>query len=135
MNYTILEEVLSLYITIYIYNKPKLLVNMKALKTSLFLVIALALALQASSCKKESSTTSEVLYVPTSSDVTENATLTELQNGRDLYINNCGGCHELYLPESFTPSRWRSILPNMTPRTSLSSTQVQLVTKYVTKGK
>jgi mono/diheme cytochrome c family protein len=74
------------------------------------------------------------LYIPSLADVTANATLKELQDGRTLYIDNCGACHSYYLPESFTPSQWRSILPAMTPRTSLTSAQIQLVTKYLTKG-
>jgi mono/diheme cytochrome c family protein len=63
------------------------------------------------------------------------ATLSDLQQGRTLYISHCGQCHDLYLPENFSASQWRSILPNMAPRTSLTSAEVQLVTKYVTKGK
>lgn len=97
----------------------------------LFFVLAVAMV----SCTKEASTTSDSLYVPSNSDVTASATLADLQQGRTLYISKCADCHSLYLPESFTASQWRSILPTMTPRTNLTSAQVQLVTKYVTKGK
>jgi hypothetical protein len=96
---------------------------------------ALVMAFAATSCQKDNTATSSALYVPSTSDVTSSATLTDLQQGRTLYINHCADCHELYLPESFTPARWRSILPGMTPRTSLTSAEISLVTKYVTKGK
>ena len=86
-----------------------------------------------SQCTKTGSDTSS-LYTPSSSNVTTTATLQELQQGRVLYINNCGQCHGLVSPDNYTPTQWRSILPIMTPRTNMSASDVQLVTKYVTKG-
>ena len=75
------------------------------------------------------------LCTPTSANVTANATLAELQQGRTLYINNCGGCHQLYMPESYSSAQWKSILGSMAPRTSMSASQILLVTKYVSMGK
>ncbi len=88
----------------------------------------------AASCSKTGGGDTSTLYVPTTSDVTANATLQELQQGRALYIDNCNACHGLYNPDSNTPSQWRSILGNMTPRTNLTAGQAQLVTKYLTRG-
>jgi mono/diheme cytochrome c family protein len=85
------------------------------------------------SCSK--SNTSSNLYIPNAGDVTANATLSELQQGRELYINNCGTCHVLYSPDDFTPNNWKSIIPNMYPRTVMNSSQALLVTKYVCRGK
>jgi len=84
-------------------------------------------------CSKTGADTSSI-YTPTSANVTATATLQELQQGRVLFINNCGKCHALVSPDSYTPTQWKSILPNMTPRTNLSAPDVQLLTKYVTKG-
>jgi hypothetical protein len=87
------------------------------------------------SCTKAPNSTGD-LYVPTSADATANATLTELQQGRILYIDNCGSCHGLYSPDSFTTSKWKNnIMPSMGPETSMNSTEKTLVTKYVTRGK
>ncbi|NVO21661.1 MAG: hypothetical protein HXX13_18320 [Bacteroidetes bacterium] len=108
---------------------------MKTPGLTTLLLGALVLAFAATGCQKDNSATSSALYVPSASDVTNSATLADLQAGRTLYINHCGDCHELYLPESFSATQWRSILPNMTPRTNLTSAEVSLVTKYVTKGK
>ena len=85
-----------------------------------------------SSCSKNNSTGN--LYVPTSSDATATATLAELQQGRTLYINNCGACHGLVSPDNYTAADWKTIVPSMASRTSLSAAQVTLVTKYVTRG-
>jgi mono/diheme cytochrome c family protein len=83
------------------------------------------------SCTK---TPTSALYVPASSDATANATLVELQQGRTLYINNCGSCHSLYSPDDYSKGSWTGILSTMAPKTSMNASQVTLVTKYVTRG-
>lgn len=84
------------------------------------------------SCTKAPGSSSP--YVPTVADVTANATLTQLQQGRTLFINNCGLCHSLPNPDDYSVSGWNSILSNMAPKTTMSSTEVTIVTKYVTRG-
>ena len=108
---------------------------MKGSKTRLLISASAVVLISFSSCIKTPSTSTDLLYVPTAADVTASASLSDLQNGRTLYIGNCGACHDLVIPETYTASQWRSILPNMTPRTSLTPAEVTLVTKYVTKGK
>jgi hypothetical protein len=98
------------------------------------LIAIVLLGYAGSGCSKNNPDTS-ALYVPTSSDVTANATLQELTQGRELYINNCGSCHNLVSPDVYSTSQWKNIISSMAPRTSMSSAQVQLVTKYVCKGK
>jgi mono/diheme cytochrome c family protein len=86
------------------------------------------------SCTKSPNSTGS-LYEPTAADVTASATLAELQQGRVLYINNCGSCHGLYSPDNFTTSQWKNnIMPSMGSETSMNSTEKSLVTKYVTRG-
>jgi cytochrome c5 len=100
-----------------------------------FLIIALSIVMLAfiESCTKSAADTT-TLYTPTTSDVTANATLAELQQGRTLYVNNCNSCHTLFSPDSYTPNQWKSILSSMAPKTSMSASEVLLVTKYVCRG-
>lgn len=84
------------------------------------------------SCKK---TSTSALYTPTEADVTTAATLKELQEGRTLYINNCGSCHDLYSPDDLSISQWKMALAVMVTKTTLTSQQVILVSKYVSRGK
>ena len=107
---------------------------MKTLKNYIVGVLFISVFLLIGSCTKNNVDTT-ALYIPTSADVTLTATLPELQQGRDLYVNNCGRCHGLYSPDNYISSQWRSIINSMAPRTSLSTSEIQLVTKYVTKGK
>lgn len=86
------------------------------------------------SCKKTTEDTSN-LYIPTPSDVTSAATFDELNQGRSLYIDNCGKCHGLYDPDSFNSSQWKSIMNQMGPKTRLTTAEISLVSKYVSHGK
>jgi mono/diheme cytochrome c family protein len=106
---------------------------MKNMKNRCLLVFFLALSVFIQSCNKGSSA-SGALYTPTTSDVTATATLAELQQGRTLYVDNCGRCHGLYSPDNYSAAQWKSILNNMAPNTSLSASDILLVTKYVTRG-
>jgi hypothetical protein len=105
---------------------------MKRENFSFLIGLVVVLILLTSGCSKSSSTSS--LYTPTSSDATSTATLADLQQGRTLYVNNCGACHSLYSPDDYTSSQWKTIISSMGPRTSMSSSQILLVTKYVTRG-
>ncbi len=107
--------------------------DMKKMKYSYLLLISGVLFLFIQSCSK-SSTDSSSLYTPTSVDVTASATLVDLQQGRTLYINNCGRCHGLYSPDNFSSTQWKSIISSMAPNTGLSASDILLVTKYVTRG-
>jgi hypothetical protein len=84
-------------------------------------------------CKKSSPDTGS-LYVPTSADTTTLATLQELQDGRALFINYCGSCHQFYSPDNYSASQWRSILSSMAPRTNLSTSDELLADKYLSRG-
>jgi len=73
------------------------------------------------------------LYVPTDANVgkREPASLAELQQGHQLYLNNCGKCHKIFKPDSHTPEKWTKILEVMGPKAKLSKEQESLVYKYL----
>jgi hypothetical protein len=105
---------------------------MKRLKV--YFLFAAGSLLLLNSCSKNTNT-SDSYYTPTAANVTPNATLAELQQGRDLYLGKCGTCHQIYSPDSFNASNWQNILSMMAPRAGLSSANSTLVYKYVTRGK
>jgi cytochrome c5 len=72
------------------------------------------------------------LYVPTEKNVNkvEPATLAELQQGHDLFINNCGKCHKLPNPGSHSNVEWKKILEKMAPKAKLNNDQSYLIFRY-----
>ncbi len=87
------------------------------------------------SCSKDTSTTNQDLYTPTASDATATATLADLQQGKALYMANCGSCHGLYSPDAHSASNWTGIISNMAQKTQLTSSEVTLISKYLKRGK
>jgi len=100
-----------------------------------YVFFLLILIITSGSCKKDSTVSEDALYFPTVTDITANATLQELQQGRELYISYCNRCHGYYLPESYTPTEWKNTLNSMGPKAGVSSSDLSLVTKYLCKGK
>jgi len=74
------------------------------------------------------------LYFPSESGLNGEATLSELKEGRKLYIRNCGGCHTLYLPGAYKPEEWQYWMRQMESRVKLDSTEKELILKYVNGG-
>ena len=74
------------------------------------------------------------LYIPTADPQAKANNLSELQEGRRLYIAKCGGCHTLYLPEKHTKQEWQVTINNMATRAHLESLEKIRIFNYLTKG-
>ncbi len=72
--------------------------------------------------------TSPLVISTTKSETLVKADLTQ---GKQIFINRCGKCHDLPLPEQFTEKRWDGILSYMIPRARLSDEQGIHVTGYL----
>lgn len=72
-------------------------------------------------------------YTPGEKNVNkvEPASLAELQQGHDLYLNNCGKCHKLHKPDSRTNESWKKVLGYMAPKAKLDQNQSDLIYKYL----
>ena len=55
----------------------------------------------------------------------------ELQQGHDLFTNNCGKCHKLPDPASRNTESWRKMVDIMAPKAKLDQTQADLIYKYL----
>ena len=107
---------------------------MRTSKSYLFMTFVVVAIILMSGCKK-STVDANSLYTPTDADITASATLLELQQGHTLYINKCGSCHGLYSPDAYAPSQWNSIMSSMAPKSNLSGSENQLISKYVSRGR
>jgi len=72
------------------------------------------------------------LYFPTQHDaLSQKTSLEKLQQGRKLYMNNCAGCHNLYLPSEFTVIAWEPLLNKMQKRSRINDSQKELIAAYL----
>ena len=78
---------------------------------------------------------SSALYEPELKDVKDEALLAELKEGRKTYVQKCGNCHNLILPEKFTKSKWEKELDEMQRRANLTDKEKASILKYLTFGK
>ncbi len=58
--------------------------------------------------------------------------LDDLKQGRQLYIDHCGSCHQLYLPRQFDPVTWKKSVHSMETRAKIDTNQRQLILWYLT---
>jgi nitrate/TMAO reductase-like tetraheme cytochrome c subunit len=54
-----------------------------------------------------------------------------LLEGSDLYVNNCGRCHEYYAPKAYSEEEWTDILHKMARKSHLEETQEETLRRYV----
>lgn len=72
------------------------------------------------------------LYIPTAEDAQKNnTTVDSLSLGRELYINKCSNCHNLYLPSSYTKEEWKKIIDDMQKRSKIDDKQKESIYTYV----
>ncbi len=69
------------------------------------------------------------LYLPIANK--ESEPQENLIQGRKLYINTCGSCHQLYLPNRFATATWEKNLNEMQPKAKITDEQKLLIYKYL----
>jgi hypothetical protein len=77
------------------------------------------------------------LYIPTSANVSSNATLEELVEGRRLVEVKCSNCHKARSASRVSVERWPSVVANMQRRAESSDEKISdadkaLIIKYLT---
>jgi hypothetical protein len=54
--------------------------------------------------------------------------------GKTLFQDNCGKCHELFQPSQFSKAQWAKIVPAMAKEAKLNATQENQILLYVQYG-
>jgi cytochrome c5 len=58
-------------------------------------------------------------------------TLSELNQGKIAYEDNCGKCHGLIAPTKFAEEKWRKEVPPMAKKAKVDAATETLILKYV----
>lgn len=72
---------------------------------------------------------SRQLYIPSSADAIKQD---ELLQGRKLYVNHCGSCHNLHLPKEYNADQWKKNIDEMQEKAKFSDKEKQLIYQYLT---
>jgi mono/diheme cytochrome c family protein len=83
---------------------------------------------------------SSALPQPTAADVTRgnarfpDLRLSELEQGRQLYVSRCGNCHTLKAPLELPPEQWQAAVTDMRVKNGvkLSDAEAQAIVRYLT---
>jgi len=61
-------------------------------------------------------------------------TLSELSQGRTLYVSHCGNCHVLKRPVELLPEQWQGEVSDMRAKNGvkLSDVEAQAIVRYLT---
>ena len=68
------------------------------------------------------------LYMPAAMDAAEQR---ELLQGRKIYVDHCGSCHNLHLPAEYNAEGWKKQLNEMQLKAKISDEEKGLVLKYL----
>lgn len=75
---------------------------------------------------------SAALKVPTPADAQKTGTqLSTLAKGREMYIDHCASCHNLYLPEKYTAAQWKTEVNVMQKKAKIDDVQKETILKYL----
>lgn len=60
-------------------------------------------------------------------------TLSSLKKGRQIYIRKCAGCHNLYLPDVYSPDQWQERIGVMVEveEVTLTTEEQNLIIRYL----
>lgn len=61
-----------------------------------------------------------------------NVMTSALVEGKNLYENNCGKCHNLYDSHEFNAEQWKPIVLRMQPKAKIQDSERELIYNYLT---
>lgn len=73
------------------------------------------------------------LYIPNDKTLDSKESIGDLRQGRAIYINKCGNCHTLYLPDKYSTPQWRFQTTRMAVKAKLNTREKELILRYLTK--
>lgn len=57
--------------------------------------------------------------------------LSELRDGRQLFVARCGSCHTLPIPTDTSAEQWPEVMRQMAPLSKLTAPEAQAVERYL----
>lgn len=103
--------------------------NKHLLMKKIILFAIIAVGFVACTSQKTNKGTATKTPIKTTTPANEN-----MAQGKVLFENNCGKCHDLPTVEKFNDEKWKSIVDWMAPKAKLTSQQADMVYLYVSNS-
>jgi hypothetical protein len=72
------------------------------------------------------------LYVPSAADQDSTGIMLDsLSEGRKLYVDHCGNCHNLYLPERYNAAEWEKNVAEMKVKSKITDSEKSKILSYL----
>jgi len=63
--------------------------------------------------------------------IVNTSVFTNYPEGRNLYMSKCGGCHQLFDPNSYTKSEWNKIMLAMQEKSKINDQQKNEILNWI----
>lgn len=94
------------------------------------IIFGISVAVGVSACTSQKPNTGTAAKNP----MTVTLSTENMEQGKMLFENNCGRCHDLPNVKSFNDEKWKSIVDWMAPKSKLTAQQADLVYLYVSNS-
>lgn len=71
------------------------------------------------------------LPVPVVAEVKKEVVTSSVEEGKNLYENNCANCHKMYGAKDFSAEEWKPILKSMQKKAQLNDTEMVSISDYI----
>lgn len=99
-------------------------------KTTIIICICTTV-LQLASCAKKTIPTKSETPAEEVAGLKNKYSEAQMAQGKTIFLNNCGKCHDLHMPEEYTVHGWNNILPGMMRKATLDKQDAGLVRAWV----
>ncbi len=82
-------------------------------------------------CSKKMAPTKSLSPAEEVAEMNQKYNAAQIAQGKIVFEQNCGKCHELHQPAEFTIPKWDKILPKMCKKSELSAEQAGIVRAWV----
>ena len=92
------------------------------------LLTIISISVTLCSCSPKTGT---VLYTPAQNDATASVSYEQLVAGRKIYVEKCGSCHNLKLPQTLTEPEWKTAVDKMQARSKITDEEKQTILDFL----
>jgi len=104
-------------------------ISIRTISKAVTLILLLLMSVSVISCSKKTVSTFGLNH--NESGQVAGFSEMDFKAGKKIYIQQCSGCHSLYLPSEYTVAEWKEILPVMFSKSKADTTEQRVINDYI----